>query len=164
MLLCLSSREFREVLLVAFGKVAVVYEASFDTDAARLSAVKARTVAINQIKRLLVTAPEQVAAFLRGLRTAAALVGACARLRPDPDRGEAPAAAKRSLRVLAGRWRALGAEISELDAEIARPCERAAPPCCPRPLNGDPQPPRSTRFRAGSQYPPRACAIVIDSA
>ncbi len=102
------------MLLVAFGKVAVVYEASFDTDAARLSAVKARTVAINQIKRLLVTAPEQVAAFLRGLRTAAALVGACARLRPDPDRGEAPAAAKRSLRVLAGRWRALGAEISEL--------------------------------------------------
>ena len=109
MLLCLSSREFREVLLVAFGKVAVVYEASFDTDAARLSAVKARTVAINQIKRLLVTAPEQVAAFLRGLRTAAALVGACARLRPDPDRGEAPRRgqeiASRPRRALAGSRR-----------------------------------------------------------
>ena len=94
--------------------------------AARRSAVKARTGAINQLKGLLVTAPEQVAAPLRGLRTAA-LVGACARLRPDPGRGEATAAAKRSLRVLAARWRALSAEISELDAEIARLCAQAAP-------------------------------------
>ncbi len=94
--------------------------------AARRSAVKARTAAVNQLKGLLVTAPEQVAAPLRGLRTAA-LVGACARLRPDPGRGEAAAAAKRSLRVLAARWRALSAEISELAAEIARLCAQAAP-------------------------------------
>ena len=94
--------------------------------AARRSAVKARTGAINQLKGLLVTAPEQVAAPLRGLRTAA-LVGACARLRLDPGRGEATAAAKRSLRVLAARWRALSAEISELDAETARLCAQAAP-------------------------------------
>ena len=94
--------------------------------AARRCAVKARTGAINQLKGLLVTAPEQVAAPLRGLRTAV-LVGACARLRPDPGRGEATAAAKRSLRVLAARWRALSAEISELDAEIARLCAQAAP-------------------------------------
>ena len=85
-----------------------------------------RTAAVNQLKGLLVTAPEQVAAPLRGLRTAA-LVDACARLRPDPGRGEAAAAAKRSLRVLAARWRALSAEISELAAEIARLCAQAAP-------------------------------------
>ena len=72
------------------------------------------------------TAPEQVAAPLGGLRTAV-LVGACARLRPDPGRGEVTAAAKRPLRVLAARWRALSAEISELDAEIARLCAQAAP-------------------------------------
>ena len=53
--------------------------------------------------------------------------GTTAGLRPDPVRGEATAAAKRSLRVLAGRWRALSAEISELDAEIARLCAQAAP-------------------------------------
>ena len=94
--------------------------------AARRCAVKARTGAINELKGLLVTAPEQVAAPLRGLRTAV-LVGACARLRPDPGRGEATAAAKRPLRVLAARWRALSAEISELDAEIARLCAQAAP-------------------------------------
>ena len=93
--------------------------------AARRSAVKARTAAVNQLKGLLVTAPEQVAAPLRGLRTAA-LVDACARLRPDPGRGEAAAAAKRSLRVLAARWRALSAEIARLCAQAA-PALMAAP-------------------------------------
>ena len=39
--------------------------------AARRFTVKARTCAINQLKALLVTAPEQVAAPLRGSRTAA---------------------------------------------------------------------------------------------
>ena len=75
-------------------------EAIWLLHATRCFAVKARTQAINQIKGHLVTVPEQVAAPLRGLRTAV-LVGACARLRPDPGRGEATAAAKRSLRVLA---------------------------------------------------------------
>lgn len=93
---------------------------------ARRSAVKARTGAVNQLKGLLVTAGEQVAGPLRGLRTAD-LVDACARLRPDPSRGEAIAAAKRSLRVLAARHQALSVEISGLDAEIARLCAKAAP-------------------------------------
>ena len=66
--------------------------------AARRSAVKARTAALDDV---------------------------CARLLTDPGRGEA--AAKRSLRVLAARWRALSAEIEELDAEITRLCAQAAP-------------------------------------
>ena len=92
--------------------------------AARRSAVKARTCAINQLKALLVTAPEQVAAPLRGSRTAA-LMAACCGLRPGG--GEAVAAAKMSMRCLARRHRALSAEISELDAEIARLCAKANP-------------------------------------
>ena len=72
----------------------------------------------------LVTAPEQVAAPLRGSRTAA-LMAACCGLRPGG--GEAVAAAKMSMRCLARRHRALSAEISELDAEIARLCAKANP-------------------------------------
>ena len=56
--------------------------------AARRSAVKARTRAINQIKGLLVTAPEQVAAPPAGPSQCCA-GRACPRLRPDPGRGEA---------------------------------------------------------------------------
>ena len=93
---------------------------------ARRSAVKARTVAMNQIKSLAVTASEQVTAPLRG-RSSASPVKACSRLRPDPSRGEAAAAAKRSLRTLATRWQSLSAEIDELDAEITRLCAAAAP-------------------------------------
>ncbi len=92
--------------------------------AARRCAVKARTCAINQLKALLVTAPEQVAAPLRGSRTAA-LTAACCGLRPGG--GEAVAAAKMSMRCLARRHRALSAEISELDAETARLCAKANP-------------------------------------
>ena len=93
---------------------------------ARRSAVKARTVAMNQIKSLAVTASEQVTAPLRG-RSSASPVKACSRLRPDPSGGEAAAGAKRSLRTLATRWQSLSAEIDELDAEITRLCAAAAP-------------------------------------
>ncbi len=94
--------------------------------ATRRSAVKARTVAINQLKALLVTAPEQVATPLRALGTAG-LVRACSRLRPDTGAGEAVAAAKRSLRCLARRHQALSAEIEQLEAETARLCADANP-------------------------------------
>ena len=93
---------------------------------ARRSAVKARTAAINQLKALLVTAPEQVAAPLRGL-SKPALIDRCARMRPDPAAVEAVAAAKRSMRSLARRHRALTAEIDDLEAEIARLCAAANP-------------------------------------
>ncbi len=95
-------------------------------NAARRSAVKARTSAMNQIKGLAVTASEQVTAPLRGLPSAS-LITACSRLRPDPSGGEAAAGAKRSLRTLATRWQALSAEIDELDAEITRLCAAVAP-------------------------------------
>ncbi len=51
---------------------------------ARTSAVKARTQAINQIRSLLITAPDALRAQLRGLATAD-LIATCSRLRPADD-------------------------------------------------------------------------------
>ena len=93
---------------------------------ARRSAVKARTVAANQIDAVVVTAPEPVKDRLRALNTART-VEACARMRPDTDGDLVRAAAKRALRCLARRHQALTAEIKHLDAELRRLCERANP-------------------------------------
>ena len=93
---------------------------------ARRSAVKARTVAANQIDAVVVTAPEPVKDRLRALNTART-VAACARMRPDTDGDLVRAAAKRALRSLARRHQALTAEIKHLDAELRRLCERANP-------------------------------------
>ena len=93
---------------------------------ARRSAVKARTVAANQIDALVVTAPEHLKDTLRGL-SAAARVHACVRLRPDHSGDPVTAAAKHALRALARRHRVLTAEIDDLDTELRRLCERANP-------------------------------------
>ena len=93
---------------------------------ARRSAVKARTVAANQIDAVVVTAPEHLKDRLRALNTART-VEACARLRPDTDSDPVLAAAKQALRSLARRHQALTAEIKHLDAELRRLCERVNP-------------------------------------
>ena len=93
---------------------------------ARRSAVKARTQATNQVHGLVVTAPEHLKDRLRGLR-AAAIVDACARLRPDTAADAVDAAAKTALRTLARRHRALTAEIDALDADLLALCEQANP-------------------------------------
>ena len=93
---------------------------------ARRSAVKARTVAANQIDALVVTAPEHLKDTLRGL-SAAARVHACVRRRPDRGGDPVTAAAKHALRALARRHRVLTAEIDDLDTELRRLCERANP-------------------------------------
>ena len=93
---------------------------------ARRSAVKARTVAANQIDAVVVTAPEPVKDRLRALNTART-VEACARMRPGTDGDLVRSAAKRALRSLARRHQALTAEIKHLDAELRRLCERANP-------------------------------------
>ena len=93
---------------------------------ARRSAVKARTVAANQIGAVVVTAPEHLKDRLRALNTART-VDACARMRPDTDGDLVRAAAKQALRCLARRHQALTAEIKHLDTELRRLCERANP-------------------------------------
>ena len=93
---------------------------------ARRSAVKARTVAANQINAVAVTAPEHLRDRLRGLKTPE-MVKVCARCRLDAAGDPAARAAKRALRALASRHRALTAEIEGLDAELLVLCERANP-------------------------------------
>ena len=77
---------------------------------ARRSAVKARTVAANQINAVAVTAPEQVKDLLRRLNTPQ-MIKICARWRISVGGAPAAGAAKRALRTLARRHQALTAEI-----------------------------------------------------
>ena len=89
------------------------------------SAVKARTQAINQMKALVVTAPARLREHLTGL-TAAARVTRSKSFRPGRMEGPT-AAAKYALRSLARRYRQLGNEIKDLEAEIQRLTRTAAP-------------------------------------
>ena len=78
---------------------------------ARRSALKARTQAANQLLRsLLVTAPEELKAQLRGLSTAK-LVATAARFRPG-DPKDLRAAPKLAMRFVARRHRRLSEERS----------------------------------------------------
>ena len=92
---------------------------------ARRSAIKASTQASNQIRDLIVTAPEDLRSRLVKL-TPAARIGLCARFRPGgpTEKGEA---LKRSLRCLARRCQALTAEICELDEAIVELCATVNP-------------------------------------
>jgi len=92
----------------------------------RSSAVKARTQAINQLKSLLVTGPADLREQLRPLDPAA-LVEACARLRPGADLTDPAVAVTTALRRLATRIQALNTEIAEADRELAPLVAAAAP-------------------------------------
>lgn len=101
---------------------------------ARTGAVRARARALNQLKALIVTAPDALRAQLGGV-DGTTLVTTCARLRttrgtaptpspfakrpPRPGRLVDPTAAtKRSLASIAGRVQVLDAEIAELDDDL----------------------------------------------
>jgi transposase len=92
----------------------------------RRSAVKARTQAANQLRALLVTAPEELKAELRGLPTAK-LVATAARFRPGGSPGDLRAATKLAMRAVARRHRRLSEEIAELEEQIARLVSEAVP-------------------------------------
>src|SRR5918997_4989759 len=91
----------------------------------RRSALKARTQAVNQLRALLVTAPEELKATLRGLSTAKP-VATAARFRPG-DPKDLRAATKLAMRSVARRHRRLSEEIAELDEQIARLVSEAVP-------------------------------------
>ena len=86
---------------------------------ARLSAVKARTQAANQLHALVVTAPDPLRAQLRGL-SLARLVAAAADLEAPAAPATAQAAAEFTLRLLARRHRHLSEEIAAVEAQLAR--------------------------------------------
>ena len=93
---------------------------------ARRSAVKARAQAANQLKALLVTAPEGLKSELRRLSTVR-LVARSSRLRPSTNLGDVEAATKFAMRSIARRYQRLSEEISELDEQLNRLVGQAAP-------------------------------------
>jgi transposase len=94
--------------------------------AARRSAVKVRTQASNQLKGMLLTAPEELREELRALSTAK-LVSRAARFRPGESPQSVEAATKYALRSVARRYQHLQEEIKELDEQLDRLVQQAAP-------------------------------------
>lgn len=83
---------------------------------ARRSAVKARTQAINQLRGLLVSAPQEIRERLLHTKAEDCVI-ACSRIR---SLGNTPALQSLTvtLRILAKRWLALRAEIKLLDGQL----------------------------------------------
>jgi transposase len=91
----------------------------------RESAVAGSAAALNELRALIVTAPAQLRERLQGLPEAA-LIAACASLRPGAKDGERVACSL-ALRSLARRVRQLRTEATTLERELAGRVERLAP-------------------------------------
>lgn len=91
---------------------------------ARRSAVKAKTQAINQLRALLITAPDAIRAKLWKSKPEDCVAG-CAHLRSFGDTVLLQTLA-RMLRLLARRWLNLTAELRELDATLEALTKRLA--------------------------------------
>jgi transposase len=94
--------------------------------ATRQGAVTARTCAINQLKALIVGAPEELRAELRG-RSTGGQVASCAALRDRPARSLEHRMTVRALRCTAQRAQLLAAEAAEVEGEIDRLVHALAP-------------------------------------
>jgi len=92
---------------------------------ARRSAIKARTQAGQQIRSLIVTAPDELHNELARL-TVKRQVERCARMRLS-EGSRADGSTKRALRSLARRWQQLDREVRELDRELYALVKTAAP-------------------------------------
>ena len=92
----------------------------------RSSALSARTATINQIKGMLVTAPEYLRARYRGLSNTK-LIAALAASRPTATPATAAEATAYSLRLLARRWLALTEQIDDLAGHMRRLLQDHAP-------------------------------------
>lgn len=92
---------------------------------ARRSALKARTQAANQIRDLIVTAPDQLRSRLRALDTDRR-VAVCVRFRTG-EVADPVEATKAALRSLARRHVELTAELDSLDTQIADLCAAINP-------------------------------------
>ncbi len=98
---------------------------------ARSSARKDRARALNQLRSLVSTAPEELRGELRDL-SACRLVDKAAGFRPN-GRTDVISATKLALRSLARRIRDLDAEIADLDAVLGPLVEATAPDLMTRP-------------------------------
>ena len=93
----------------------------------RAGAVTARTSAVNHLKSLIVSAPEELRAELRG-RTSDAQIAYCAKLRDRPTRDIEHRTTVRAMRCTAQRIQALKAEADELEQEITHLVAHIQPP------------------------------------
>lgn len=100
--------------------------------AGRTSAMKARTAAINQIKGLLVSAPDRLRAKYRGLGSSA-LITALQRTRPSGHMADPEYVCLLTLKALATRCESLGAEIATADAALKEILDTYAPMLCDLP-------------------------------
>jgi Transposase and inactivated derivatives len=92
---------------------------------ARRSALKARGQASNQLYALVLTAPDELRARLRGLPLGQ-LVETAARFRPGA-RNAALTGTKTAMTSIARRWQFLSSEIRDLDAQLEELVGQTAP-------------------------------------
>jgi transposase len=92
----------------------------------RAGAVAARTAAINHLKALIVSAPEELRAELRG-RTSDAQITYCVKLRDRPTQDLEHRTTIRAMRFTAHRIQALKTEANELERDIARLVNQTQP-------------------------------------
>jgi transposase len=93
---------------------------------ARRAVVRDRTVAVNQLRALVLTAPPELREQFRGL-TAVALARNAARLRPGADLADPLTATKYALRAIARRHEFLTGQLRDLDTALAPLVTAAAP-------------------------------------
>jgi transposase len=94
----------------------------------RRCATRARVAATGQLKALIVGAPEELRAELRG-RSTTSQIAACAGLRTRPTRSLEHQATVRALRATAPRIGSLQAEADQLQAELTSLVGRSRPGC-----------------------------------
>lgn len=85
----------------------------------RSSALSARTATINQIKAMLISAPDQLRSRYQGLSNIK-LIAALAASRPTATPATAAEATAYSLRLLARRWQGLTEQIQDLNTHLER--------------------------------------------
>nr|WP_236783048.1 hypothetical protein [Arthrobacter sp. QXT-31] len=100
--------------------------------AGRASAMKARTAAINQIKGLLVSAPDKLRAKYRAMATST-LIPALQRTRPSGHTADPEYVTLVTLKALATRRQSLAAEIAAADAALQEISDAYAPMLCDLP-------------------------------
>jgi transposase len=126
--------------------------------ATRRSACAAKVCAINQLKALIVGAPEELRAALRGLATKRQITR-CAQLRDRPARSLEHRMTVRALRLTAQRIQCLAVEAAGLRADLERLVAAVAPWLLELPGVGRSAPPRcwsAGRMLAGCGRRPRS--------
>jgi transposase len=94
--------------------------------ASRASAIKSRSAAINQIRGLLVSAPEALRAKYQGVTTAT-MIDVMAKTRPSGHLADPSYVTARVLKALATRHQHLSVEIEDVDAQLQDILESYAP-------------------------------------